>query len=300
VIVGDQFELTEFHVRANGYGGAYAIGTNTYSKEPLALATKDGDRRWADFVNWVLQGLIVAEERGYTQSDAFKGAFGKTNLFGDEYEDMFNYALREEGNYGEIYSRHLEPLIPRNAAVMNQINLGDSGLIYSMPFGLTDTTGPELIEGGTMATILDCGFLRCGISARAMFAETQASTKTWTGFDVDFCHAIAAALFDGGSDKIQFEELSGTERFLSLENGDVDVLSRITTVNFPRDVKENTSQAGFSFSQPNFYDGLSFGGIPAYVKMRCSYYVTYSSFVSVAVPCYVQTMWITNLATVWI
>jgi general L-amino acid transport system substrate-binding protein len=77
---------------------------------------------------------------------------------------------------------------------------------------------------------------------------------------VDFCRAIAAAIFGELSDKVVFTDLSGAERFERLQNGDVDVLSRITTANLERDVLEPSTGVGFSFSLPTFYDGLTFGG----------------------------------------
>ena len=82
---------------------------------------------------------------------------------------------------------------------------------------------------------------------------------------MDFCRALSAALFDGVDNTVVFSDLSATERFQALEAGDVDVLSRLTTDNLERDVLEPSTGVGFSFSQPDFYDGLTFGGIPPYV-----------------------------------
>lgn len=88
-----------------------------------------------------------------------------------------------------------------------------------------------------------------------MFAE-------WTGLDVDFCKAVSAAIFNGVTSTIVYTDLPATERFVALQNGNVDVLARITTLTLERDVFEPNAGAGLTFSQPNFYDGLSFGGIP--------------------------------------
>ena len=74
------------------------------------------------------------------------------------------------------------------------------------------------------------------------------------GFDVDFCRAVSAAIF-GRSDNIEFFSLSASERFFALESGDVDLLSRLTTVTLERDAFEPNVGTGFSFTQPNFYDG---------------------------------------------
>ena len=85
---------------------------------------------------------------------------------------------------------------------------------------------------------------------------------TTKGFDVDFCRALSAAIFDGDPDHVIYSDLPASERFQALASGDVDVLSRLTTLTLSRDVNESTTGEGFSFSQPNFYDGLTFGGTP--------------------------------------
>ena len=81
------------------------------------------------------------------------------------------------------------------------------------------------------------------------------------GYDVDFCRAVAAAIL-GAGDKVEFTDASTTERFQLLLDGDVDVLSRITTATLSRDVQEASTGVGFAFTQPTFYDGMTFGGIP--------------------------------------
>ncbi len=50
----------------------------------------------------------------------------------------------------------------------------------------------------------------------------------WTGLDVDFCRAIAAAIFDDPT-KVKFVPLSAKDRFTALQSGEVDVLARNTT-----------------------------------------------------------------------
>jgi len=73
---------------------------------------------------------------------------------------------------------------------------------------------------------------------------------------------LSAAIFDGVTDSVIYVDLPATERWTQLASGEVDVLSRVTTWTFDRDVKEETSGVGFSFSQPDFYDGLTYSGIP--------------------------------------
>lgn len=227
---------------------------NAFSKEPLALVTRSDDAQFSDFVNWILQALLAAEEQGITQSTAT--SFAQSSVFGDEYESMFIQAIEAVGNYAEVYERNLAPIIPR--AAINGINEGDTALVYAYPFGTLLTEGPGPITGGTLETIIQRGHLRCGITRRAVFAEFDSQAQEWRGLDVDFCKAVSAAIFNGVTNTIVYTVLPATERFLALQEGSVDLLARITTVNIERDVFEANANAGFTFSQPNFYDGLRY------------------------------------------
>jgi len=225
-----------------------------YSKEPLALVTRNGDAEFSDFVNWIVQALMAAEEQDITQSTA--GAFTQSTLFGEEYQDMFINAIEAVGNYAEVYDRNLEAIIPR--ASINTINQGDTGLVYALPFGAFTIEGPGPSSGGTLDTIIQRGHLRCGITRRAVFAEFDTDGQEWRGLDVDFCKAVSAAIFSGVTSTIVYTVLPATERFVALEEGSVDLLARITTATMERDVLEPNAAAGFTFSQPNFYDGLRY------------------------------------------
>ncbi len=50
----------------------------------------------------------------------------------------------------------------------------------------------------------------------------------WTGLDVDFCRAMAAAIFNDPT-KVKFVPLTAKDRFTALQSGDIDVLLRNTT-----------------------------------------------------------------------
>jgi hypothetical protein len=263
VLAGDQFEIAAKTVKSNGYFGDYEVGMNTYSKEPLALVTRNDDPMFSDFVNYVLMALMAAEEQNYSQDTA--SSFVTSTIFGEEYKSMFQNAVREVGNYAEIYARHLEPIVPRRD--VNKINDGSTGLIFSHPFGSVERRGPGPIPGGTLEEIRNRGFLRCGITPDlAIFAIFDAETQTHSGLDIDYCRAVSAAIFNGITNTVVYVVLTSGERFIKLARGEVDMLSRLTTVTLDRDVSEPTTCVdkcvGFSFSQPDFYDGVSFGGIP--------------------------------------
>jgi len=253
--------IAEPALRQAGYQGDYAVGKVLFSREPLALVTREDDPRFTDFVNWILQALFAAEEQNVLMGNANKFSARPNHLFGETFENFQQNAVAAVGNYGEIYERNLAALIPRGG--LNDINNGDSGRIISHEFGSLEKEGPNPSEG-TLATIKARGFVSCGITRRAGFAEFDAASYSWYGLDVDYCRALSAAVFNGSIDNIVFHVLPATDRFEALASGLVDVLSRITTHTFERDVLETTSQTGFTFTQPNFYDGLSFGGIPPY------------------------------------
>lgn len=258
VMAGNQFDLMESVIRSKGYEGEYYVGSNIQSRDPLSLVTRDDDPVWSDFVNWIVEALITASERDFTLLSSLH-SFEKTPLFGREFSDMFVRALGSTGSYQELYDRHFTSLLPRST--LNDINAGGLPLLYSMPFGNTAVMGRAPQPGSMLATIVDRGYLRCGISLRAIFAINV--TNEWYGFDVDYCRALAAAIF-GDPTKVTFTDLPASIRFIALNDGEVDVLSRLTTVTFARDVREPITGVGYSFARPNFYDGLSFGGVPPF------------------------------------
>ncbi|MDA1240698.1 MAG: amino acid ABC transporter substrate-binding protein [Chloroflexi bacterium] len=122
----------------------------TLSKEPLAPVVRDDDPAWADLVNWVILGMIAADELGVTSEnlDAMVEAppsqevarllgvpvqgtvfDARTGVSVEHMRDV----IRQVGNYGEVYERHVTPLgIPREGT-LNALWLG-GGLMYAPPF----------------------------------------------------------------------------------------------------------------------------------------------------------------------
>jgi general L-amino acid transport system substrate-binding protein len=70
--------------------------------------------------------------------------------------------------------------------------------------------------------------------------------------DVDVCKALAAAVL-GSPDKVRYVPLAAAQRFTALQSGEVDLLSRNTTVTMSRD-----TALGLSFTAVMFYDGQGF------------------------------------------
>ena len=78
------------------------------------------------------------------------------------------------------------------------------------------------------------GNLLCGVSTGAPgFATVDDSGKD-VGFDVDYCRALAAAIF-GDPMAVKFVGLTSAVRFTALAAGEVDILARNTTWTYSRD-----------------------------------------------------------------
>lgn len=96
------------------------------------------------------------------------------------------------------------------------------------------------------------GFVQCGVSTGIAGFSTPDAQGQWRGLDVDVCRAIAAAVL-GDAAKVRFAPLTAAQRFTALQTGEIDVLSRNTTITFQRDI-----QLGIEFPATNWYDGSSF------------------------------------------
>ena len=107
-------------------------------------------------------------------------------------------------------------------------------------------------NAGTLDVVKQRGEVRCGVSQGVLGFSAPDKNGTWSGFDVDFCRAIAAATL-GDPDKVAYVPLSTKDRFTALQSGEVDLLSRQTTWTLSRD-----TDLGMSFIGVNYYDGQAF------------------------------------------
>jgi general L-amino acid transport system substrate-binding protein len=104
----------------------------------------------------------------------------------------------------------------------------------------------------TLAGVKQKGYLTCGASSGSIGFGMPDAQGNWTGFDVDFCRAIAAAIFDDPT-KVRFIPLNAKDRFTALQAGEVDVLSRNSTATMSRD-----TQLGLDFPAITYLDGQGF------------------------------------------
>ncbi len=106
------------------------------------------------------------------------------------------------------------------------------------------------VQAATLDTVKARGLLRCGVNPGLKgFAEEI--NKEWKGFDVDFCRAVASAVFKDNS-KVEFVPLTAKRHFDALHSGVVDLLARNTTWTSSRDAD------GLEFVGVTFYDGQAF------------------------------------------
>lgn len=113
---------------------------------------------------------------------------------------------------------------------------------------------------GTLETVKARGVLHCGVSEGLIgFSNIEESKKQqagkeikvsrWTGLDVDFCRAVAAAVL-GDSQKVKFFPSSASNRFVGLQEGQVDIVSHNATWTLTRD-----TSIGVQFVGVTYYDG---------------------------------------------
>jgi general L-amino acid transport system substrate-binding protein len=112
---------------------------------------------------------------------------------------------------------------------------------------LSSNAGAQVLKA-----IKDRGALNCGVSEGLSGFSARDSNGKWSGFDVDLCRALAAAIFDDDG-KVNYIPLDANRRFEALQSGNIDVLSRNTTWTMSREV-----ELGLIFAAANFYDGQGF------------------------------------------
>ena len=148
--------------------GEFRILSELISKEPLGPGVRDYDSDWKDAVQWVVYGVIAAEEAGITSGNVdayaadppntriarllgvpFGGAAVADHGFGQKGADaeyqvdpqFIQRVIRAVGNYGEIYEREIGDVIPR-ACTLNALAGDDSvdcpagtgGILYALPY----------------------------------------------------------------------------------------------------------------------------------------------------------------------
>jgi general L-amino acid transport system substrate-binding protein len=120
-----------------------------------------------------------------------------------------------------------------------------------LTFGLSFAQdAAPVVLGPITQRIINRGELICGTNASALpgFAEVD-DAGNYSGFDVDFCRAVAAAIL-GNADAVSYRPLAAADRQAALQSEEIDILSRNTTWTLSRD-----AVWGATFAPTTFYDG---------------------------------------------
>ena len=115
---------------------------------------------------------------------------------------------------------------------------------------LEESPPPEVNWSSTLDVVIERGSLKCGVKSNQYGMGYQDDSGQYSGLDISYCMAIAAAIgLDPDSD-VQYVHAGGNNRFELLANGSIDVLIRTTTWTASRDADLDAD-----FGAINFYDG---------------------------------------------
>ncbi len=103
-------------------------------------------------------------------------------------------------------------------------------------------------EGSTLQATLDAGVVKCGVNGQ-LNGFSLDEGGTYSGLDVDYCKAVAAAVL-GDAEAVEYTNLSAETRFTALQSGEVDILSRNGTWTASRD-----GELGLQWTATTYYDG---------------------------------------------
>jgi general L-amino acid transport system substrate-binding protein len=110
----------------------------------------------------------------------------------------------------------------------------------------------ERYDTKTLKRTIRRGEVYCGVNSGLPGFSIPDEKGNWTGFDVDFCRAVAAAIFDDPK-RTKFIPLDASERFKELQNRKVDILSRNSTWSMSRETNND-----LYFPAVAYYDGEGF------------------------------------------
>src|SRR4051812_35654090 len=110
----------------------------------------------------------------------------------------------------------------------------------------------ERYDTRTLKRTLRRDAVLCGVNTGLPGFSNSDDKGNWSGFDVDFCRAVAAAIFDDPA-KVKFVPLDPNERFKELQSRKVDILARNSTWSMSRETNYN-----LYFPAVAYYDGEGF------------------------------------------
>ena len=120
-----------------------------------------------------------------------------------------------------------------------------AAILFTLALALAPALGNA---ASTLDTVKARGTLRCGTENDTPGSGAPDSAGVLQGIDIEYCRALAAAVF-GDSSKVTLIHTTTLTRFSVLQSGDIDVLIRETTNLFSRD-----TQIGLIFATTIMYD----------------------------------------------
>src|SRR6478672_9727627 len=129
------------------------------------------------------------------------------------------------------------------------------GLLIGLAVAVAVAAGAfayERYDTRTLKRTVKRGEVLCGVNKGLPGFSIPDDKGDWTGFDVDFCRAVAAAIFDDPK-KAKFIPLEASERFKELQSRKVDILSRNSTWSMSRETNYD-----LYFPAVAYYDGQGF------------------------------------------
>ena len=136
--------------------------------------------------------------------------------------------------------------------VLRTLDLRKLRILSLIAFLLSAFVYFPLEAGEKLTRVKSRKVLRCGVSTGRLGFSDQDAKQRWSGLDVDFCRAIAAAVI-GDPESVRFFPLATAARFIALRSNEIDVLARNTTWTIGREVG-----LGVHFVGTLYYDGQSF------------------------------------------
>lgn len=135
-----------------------------------------------------------------------------------------------------------------------------AALLAALLFGSQQTAFAQQVEAETSApftismleTVRTRGYVICAATNPLPGFAQVSPEGLWSGFDVDLCRAVAAAIF-GDPSRVEFRPLSGQSRFAHLTMGEVDLVVRNSPWTMSRD-----TQYGATYVATSFFDGQAF------------------------------------------
>lgn len=122
-------------------------------------------------------------------------------------------------------------------------------LTIAAVLGLVVASGIASAQTTTLNSVKQRGTLSCGVNNNLAGFSQSDDKGNWTGLDVDYCKAIAAAVL-GDATKVKYVSTTAKDRFNALRSGEIDVLVRNTSWSLDRE-----SSLGVIFAGVNYYDG---------------------------------------------